>query len=93
MAPPDSTEPPSFEALKVRGARKWLTDGPNSGGVEGLLSLGDQIWWFRADWTPAVYTPPMSAAEFLTRYGDRDARGYREFAIHLRARGSSLSGA
>lgn len=81
------SEEPSYRDLRERGAREFLTDGPNSGGVAGLLVLGDRVWWFVADWTPWVQHPPMSAEVFLARYGDRDARGYREATAYLRGPG------
>ncbi len=81
------TDGPDYHALKQRATAEWLTAGPDSGGVEGLLLVEDQVWWFVADWTPRVYGVPTSAGAFLERYGDDERRGYREAVAFLRARG------
>lgn len=75
---------PDYDSLKRRATKEWLTEGPNSGGVEGLLLVDAQIWWFVADWEPRVYAVPMAVEDFLARYGDSDQRGYREAVAFLR---------
>lgn len=81
------TPTPTYAELRARGAREFLTDGPNSGGVAGLLWLDGWVWWFRADWTPEVDASPTPIAAFLRRYGESEARGYRALCDALRQAG------
>lgn len=77
---------PDYPVLRKRAEQEWLTDGPNSGGVAGLLLVDDEIWWFTADWDPRIDGGPMPVAEFLARHGDSTHRGYAEAVAHLRTR-------
>lgn len=78
------SEAPSYADMKARGAEEFLTAGPNSGGVEGLLVLDGRVWQFYADWDPVVGPTSMPADVFLERHGDSDRRGYREAVAFLR---------
>ena len=80
---------PTYAELRGDGAREFLTEGPNSGGVAGLLVTDSHVWWFRAEWTPEVSDRPIPVADFLARYHDSEARGVREAVAHLRRRAAA----
>lgn len=86
MAEP-KTERPTYAALRAMGAREFLTDGPNSGGVAGLLVTPTEVWWFQADWTPEIVSGPTPADVFVRRNRDSDGRGIADAVAFLIARG------
>ncbi len=91
MAEPSPDRPtpdrPSYADLRARGAKEFLTDGPNSGGVAGLLATETHVWWFQADWTPEITDGPIAASDFVRRYRDEDGRGIADAVAFLVGRG------
>lgn len=80
----------TYQSLRDAGATEWITFGPNSGGVEGLLLHEGLVYWFYADWKPSVDPKPLSVAEFVRRYFQSAARGTADLVAHLIAEDPSL---
>ena len=71
-----------YGALIAAGAKMWLTAGPNSGGVEGLLLHEGKVYWFVADWKPRI-DGWRSVSDFVREYAKSDARGIAELVAHV----------
>lgn len=50
----------------------WLTEGPNSGGMEGWLLWRDHLFRFAHDFGWSGMEDGITIDAFLARYGDSD---------------------
>lgn len=83
----DGAQTPTYAELRAAGASEFLTDGPNSGGVAGVLATEAMVWWFVADWTPQIMGRGTPAAAFVDRYRADRSRGIVDAVAWLVARG------
>lgn len=72
-----------YGALIAAGAKMWLSAGPNSGGVEGLLLHEDKVYRFVADWDARIMGPAVPLADFLRKHAGSDARGISELLAYV----------
>lgn len=51
-------------------AKRWITEGPNSGGQAGwLLTADGHLRWFWQDFGASELGPPITVAQFLADHG------------------------
>ncbi|MFK8002331.1 MAG: hypothetical protein AB8H86_22230 [Polyangiales bacterium] len=72
-----------YGALIAAGAKMWLTAGPNSGGVEGLLLHEDKVYRFVADWDARILGGAEPVAEFVRKHAKSDTRGIAELIAYV----------
>ncbi len=72
-----------YDALIAAGAKMWLTAGPNSGGVEGLLLYEGKVYRFVADWDARIMGAAVSVSDFVRKHAKSDARGIAELLAHV----------
>ena len=57
------------ENFNVQKADKyWITEGPNSGGIEGWMLWKDHLFSFQSDYTSPLIGEGLSRSEFTHRY-------------------------
>lgn len=76
MRPPD-------ELTQETAERRWITEGPNSGGIAGYLLYQGHLFAFRQDYGPPDIDRGLSIAEWLERYAER----YPDIARELKPDG------
>lgn len=65
-----------YGTLIDAGAEIFLTDGPNSGGVAGLLLHEDWVYRFHAEWNASLDGDPIPLDEFIAKHRDSKVRGF-----------------
>lgn len=72
-----------YGTLITAGAEMWLTAGPNSGGVEGLLLHEGKVYYFVADWDARLVGTAVPVSDFVLQHAESDARGVTELLAHV----------
>lgn len=72
-----------YGALIAAGAKTWLTEGPNSGGVEGLLLHEGKVYYFVADWDARLVGTAVPVSDFVLQHAESDVRGFAELVAHV----------
>ena len=75
-----------YGSLIAAGAEIFLTEGPNSGGVVGLLLHEEHVYWFAAEWDAQLQGDPIPLADFVAKYRDSKARGIESLVAAARKR-------
>lgn len=71
-----------YGIMMAAGAKMWLTAGPNSGGVEGLLLHEGNVYRFVADWNARIVGEGTPLADFVQKHAKNETRGYSELLAY-----------
>lgn len=73
----------TVDELKLKGAREFITEGPNSGGVRGYLYLANKIYSFWDDTGAAGIDGEEDVASFVAANINNENARIRDLVIAL----------